>query len=941
MDKATKILILAALVGLIALPIKTLAQEDIPVKISEAVAMDENITAADLGIAEPMLLPTSPYYPVKNIWRGVRTFFTFNPVKKAELKFQFANERLIEAKEVAEKVDKPEVVTKALENYKKEVDAVSKIVEKVPERVKEEVKDFAEKMIDNSFKQQKLIDKIEKKLKPEHFEKINEVRKDGIENFAKTVVKIVEPEKIQEKITKVIDAQKGSEFKNFKNVEILKAVEEKVPQMAKEAIRQAQENAMKRLEENIIKMEESEQKKFKEYVARVGGNEVRHLEIIHDFAREEVPEMIRQEIEMAKERVIERIEKKVKELKKEESKREFFQHLEAGNMEDLRIIKELENNLAPETIEKVREIKNKALDNFRKEFETLEAPEDQEKFMEKMKKLHDVKQLEVIKEIEEVIPEGQKEFFEKVKVRAMGEMKKEIEGAQNAEERAMVLKKIAGDAPEHIEIIKEFSPPPEIMNEILKEQVAKLSQKIETVQDAAKLQQLKQRITEEKMIKKELEARAPELFTRVEEKVKEKIQEINKDKAAEQLEKAKIEVAKAAEDLIEFQAKTKLGENLKNTPALVLLENAKKHLESADQAFNKGDYGRAFGKAISALHNANNVRQIIKKIELREEIAEKRMEEMEKMMEVLEYMKPEEMMVPESIPPPSPETIKKSMEAIELPLEETGLAPEVIQKIKEVKANLPFDVQEKLRNIPPEMLPEAIEKLETKIRAIPALPVPAIPERVIPPAPLPEVAPPSIGMPNPASEYCIKKGGKLEIAQDESGTQYGICHLPDGTKCEEWAFFKGQCRPKTESRPAPEVLPEEMPLPIKPPEPIIETEKKCQPVCKGIGTRSEGWYDSCTGKLLEYAKCEGRTTSGSGYGEPFELFEPEEIETVPPEEIETVPPSIPETKISPEKYEGPCIQVITPARDPKTGACKNFPNPCVVPEGWVKVDRCP
>ena len=92
MDKATKILILAALVGLIALPIKTLAQEDIPVKISEAVAMDENITAADLGIAEPMLLPTSPYYPVKNIWRGVRTFFTFNPVKKAELKFQFANE---------------------------------------------------------------------------------------------------------------------------------------------------------------------------------------------------------------------------------------------------------------------------------------------------------------------------------------------------------------------------------------------------------------------------------------------------------------------------------------------------------------------------------------------------------------------------------------------------------------------------------------------------------------------------------------------------------------------------------------------------------------------------------------------------------------------------------------------------------------------------------
>jgi putative hemolysin len=42
---------------------------------------------------------------------------------------------------------------------------------------------------------------------------------------------------------------------------------------------------------------------------------------------------------------------------------------------------------------------------------------------------------------------------------------------------------------------------------------------------------------------------------------------------------------------------------------------------------------------------------------------------------------------------------------------------------------------------------------------------------------------------NPASEYCVKKGGKLEIVKDESGEK-GVCHLPDGTAVDEWELFR-------------------------------------------------------------------------------------------------------------------------------------------------------
>ncbi|MFT8803656.1 MAG: DUF333 domain-containing protein [Acetobacter aceti] len=48
---------------------------------------------------------------------------------------------------------------------------------------------------------------------------------------------------------------------------------------------------------------------------------------------------------------------------------------------------------------------------------------------------------------------------------------------------------------------------------------------------------------------------------------------------------------------------------------------------------------------------------------------------------------------------------------------------------------------------------------------------------------------PRIGMANPASVYCKKIGGRLELQQGPDGV-HGICHLPDGTSMEEWALFR-------------------------------------------------------------------------------------------------------------------------------------------------------
>ena len=58
-------------------------------------------------------------------------------------------------------------------------------------------------------------------------------------------------------------------------------------------------------------------------------------------------------------------------------------------------------------------------------------------------------------------------------------------------------------------------------------------------------------------------------------------------------------------------------------------------------------------------------------------------------------------------------------------------------------------------------------------------------------------------MPNPASVYCEQNGNTLEIQTAADGSQSGICIFPDGSTCDEWAYFRGECGPAAQTSPTP------------------------------------------------------------------------------------------------------------------------------------------
>ncbi len=51
----------------------------------------------------------------------------------------------------------------------------------------------------------------------------------------------------------------------------------------------------------------------------------------------------------------------------------------------------------------------------------------------------------------------------------------------------------------------------------------------------------------------------------------------------------------------------------------------------------------------------------------------------------------------------------------------------------------------------------------------------------------------ALNMSNPASVNCANAGGVLAIARQLNGSSVGMCQLPDGKRCEEWALMRGAC----------------------------------------------------------------------------------------------------------------------------------------------------
>jgi hypothetical protein len=122
-------------------------------------------------------------------------------------------------------------------------------------------------------------------------------------------------------------------------------------------------------------------------------------------------------------------------------------------------------------------------------------------------------------------------------------------------------------------------------------------------------------------------------------------------------------------------------------------------------------------------------------------------------------------------------------------------------------------------------------------------------------------------MPNPASVYCEQQGYISEIRTAADGGQTGYCIFPDGSECDEWAYFRGECAPPDSVQPTDEIVDgwkiyrnEALGYTFQYPadaELIIEDNPLKSLNIHGPGTENETWVISHPGDREEYRLPEG------------------------------------------------------------------------------------
>jgi len=378
--------LLGATMGLVLAEENGDSQDGLDLEAEEMADLDEDISPEDLGVSDSTILPNSPFYFLKNWGRGVRSFFTFGAVKKAELKLRFANERLIEVRKMAfENVAEGEILD-ALDNYNEELERIrlERIREWAEERMDSEdpkVDHFLEKFVDGSLKQQKLLDKIESKLSIGAYEKVERARERALENFASTSLKMMNEEKLGERLEEATE-EEGSQLKHIKNLEVLMRIEEKVPEQAKEAIRKAQENTLRRLKGNLEAIPESEKPILEKYLDKVGGNAVRQLEIVSEIEGEEdISPRVREMVKGAKEKALNMVKERMGDFQSNTQREKYLEHLEDGSIRRIQTIEALEENLPLEDAQEFQIIRERFEERFRERLQNAQGLEEKEELL--------------------------------------------------------------------------------------------------------------------------------------------------------------------------------------------------------------------------------------------------------------------------------------------------------------------------------------------------------------------------------------------------------------------------------------------------------------------------------------------------------------------------------------------------------------------------------
>jgi len=302
-----KTLILTVLAGLLLTGGAVLADHGEEAEV-DAIGLAESVTLADLEVADPGLLPTSPFYFFKEWGRGVQSFFAFNAVSKAEFQAKVSNEKAAELQAVAKLDPQNEAaIERALSNFASSQERLTTRLELVRETSENpNVDRLLDRIAQRTILHEKLLEEVKGKHEDKELIRLKaeEVR-GALARVVQGVAGLDTPEHFTERLKNALENSPGSAFKHIRSVEFIDHVQENLSDEVKTRLDSVRDEFTEKVKERI-EIEGQDGEKLKAIFEHIPGDTARRAVVLEEI-RVRVSDRVAEALGKVQEDVEERI----------------------------------------------------------------------------------------------------------------------------------------------------------------------------------------------------------------------------------------------------------------------------------------------------------------------------------------------------------------------------------------------------------------------------------------------------------------------------------------------------------------------------------------------------------------------------------------------------------------------------------------------------------
>lgn len=317
----------------------------------EAVKLDLQLHASDLGIGQPRILPGSFLYPFKKLWRNVQLVVTFDPLARAQRFLQQSNEKTLEAAILLQKDQSQKTIGQVLgilDEVRSNFEILKKKSTSITERKKqqpEKIDRLINTIITNGLARQTLFSAVEDHVYGADFVKVERIRQQILADGVSTLLTLSgnDAQIVVDRVEAALDKQSGSQFKELKAIELITEIKRTQPKAVGAILEASEIKLAKKFETKLLALsKEARNTLLLAYAGSFRGNPVRQFEAYEQLKDNFTNPETLLLVERLKDKAVKNLRSLIAEIGDASTLQEFVDATVGDKPEDLKIITEIQ-----------------------------------------------------------------------------------------------------------------------------------------------------------------------------------------------------------------------------------------------------------------------------------------------------------------------------------------------------------------------------------------------------------------------------------------------------------------------------------------------------------------------------------------------------------------------------------------------------------------------